>query len=151
MTAETKSISRLNEYLNSLEARNKRLKTNRASIHSDMIKEVCGITKVDFVEYMQADMILYLSEAIWDGRWWPDSLLYAADSHGAFPWFAKAVEPSLRQELMSLFGVRDKISLENLIESIESGSIHAVRWQSAFSTAGIKDLANLEAILASYG
>ncbi len=151
ITAEAKSLGRLNEYLNSLEARNGRLNANRVSLHADIIKEMCSISKIDFVEYMQADLILYFSESIKSERWWPDSLIFAADSHGAFPWFAKAVEPGLRQGLMSLINVRDKTTLENLIGLIDSGAIPAVRWRSAFSTVDVKALANLNAILASYG
>lgn len=150
MTAETKSLGRLNSYIESLEARNSRLKANRASIHSDLIREVCDLCKIDFAEYMQADLILYFSEASRGGRWWPDSLLYATDSHGAFPWFAKAIEPRLRHDLMSLIGVQDKASLERLIASIDSGSIQVIRWRNAFSTVDTKALANLTEILASY-
>jgi hypothetical protein len=137
-------------YIYSLDSRNKRLKLNRASIKSDIIKEICGSVKIDFVEYMQADLILYFSEYIREGRWWPDSLLYATDTHGAFPWFAKAIEPGLRQELMSLVGVQDRASLERFIALIDSGAMPPIRWQSAFSTADMKTLANLNGILATY-
>lgn len=150
VTAEVKSIGKLNDYIKSLDARNIRLKLNRVSFHSDLINEICDISKIDHVEYMQADLVLYIAENIRNGRWWPDSLLYAADSHGAFPWFAKAVEPEFRQGLMSLIGVHDKPTLERLIESVVSGVIPPVKWQNAFSSVDVEALANFTAILASY-
>lgn len=150
LTAELKNLSRMNSHVVSLEARNARLKLNRASLHSDIIKEICSLLKIDFVEYMQADLIFCLSESQKGGRWWPDSLLYATDLHGAFPWFAKATEPNMRREIMSLIGVSEKKDLLNLVSRIDSGEI-AVRWQSAFSNANLKALANFSEIMVTYG
>jgi hypothetical protein len=152
-TAEAHSLKGLNTHLQSLDTRNGRLSLRRASPHADVIREVCESVKIDFVDYMQADLLLYLTQnqqpsTYW---WWPDSLIYAADSHGAFPWFARAIEPHYRDGLMSIIGVTDKSSLESLRKKIDQEELPLVRWPSAFSTVDIKSLANFDAIAATYG
>lgn len=150
VTAESASLGTLNEYLRSLEGRNQRLGLNRLSIQSDLIRELCGIVKIEFVEYMQADLVIYVHESTKEGRWWPDSLLYATESSGSFPIFARAVEPSLRDDLLDLMGVAGKESLQVLINKLASGEIEPVRWQSPFSTVDIRRLANLDKVMTSY-
>jgi len=152
VTAEIRPLNSLNTYLESLEARKSRLSLRRASLHADVIREICETCKIDFVEYMQADLILYFVESQDDDSryWWPDSLIYATDSHGSFPWFTKATQPSYRDRFMPLIGVSDRQSLERLIQQIDTEKIPKVRWSSVFSTADVKALANLTNILTTY-
>ncbi len=150
ITAEALPIGRLNQYLRSLEARNARLKLNRVSLHSDLIKEICLVTKIDFVEYMQADLLICLSENLKKSRWWPDSLLYAADAHGSFPWFARAIDSKFGRNLLSVIGVNSKSDLESLIDRVTSNQEMRISWDSSFATADIRMLANLDGILATF-
>jgi hypothetical protein len=152
VTAETIPLKSLNTYLKSLESRNERLKLRRLSLHSDIIKEICEIIKIDLFEYMQADLILYFreSDTKYSRFWWPDSLLYAADTHGPLPLFARALQPSFRDRLMPMIGVSDKNALEELIQKIDAQKLPRISWPSGFSTVDVKQLANLYAILDTY-
>lgn len=151
-TAEDRPLNSLNRYLESLESRNKRLKLNRASLHSDLIKEMCETTKIDFVDYVQTDLILFFALSQWEARklWWPDSLLYAADAHGALPWFVRAKKAPFRDKLMPLLGIAGPSDIDSIFERMDRGEIPSVKWQSAFSTANLRELANLDEIRASY-
>lgn len=148
ITARSTNFGRMNSYLHSLEARNSRLNLRRASLHSDLIKHVCELTGMEFRDYMQADLLLYLRaiNSNKDLRWWPDSLLYAADKYGSFPWFIRAMAPPFRERLLGLFGIRSKAELDSLISKFESRQIETPRWQSVFSSIEVLELANLKAI-----
>nr|WP_137678080.1 SEFIR domain-containing protein [Parerythrobacter lutipelagi] len=152
MTAEDYPLRSLNEFLSSLDHRNSRLKLQRASLHADLIRDLCDELKLEFVEYIQADLILFLALSDWDdGRiWWPDSALYVADSHGTLPWFVRAKQPAFRDKLFPLFGVRNSSDLSDLIESIRIGKVPEVRWRSAFSTLNLTELLNLQKVSETY-
>jgi hypothetical protein len=68
------------EYLKSLEARNNRLKLQRQSLRSDLLKERCNGTGIEFRDLMQADFVTFIRAEIESkndyGRWWPETLLY---------------------------------------------------------------------------
>lgn len=152
VTAETIPLRSLNTYLRSLEGRNERLKLRRLSLHSDIIKEICELVKIDLFEYMQADLILYFRQNDTKNRrfWWPDSLLYAADANGPLPLFARALQTSLRDQLMPLIGASDKNALEEIVRKIEEQEFPRISWPNGFSTVDVKQLANLAAILDTY-
>ena len=151
VTAQALPIRRLSTNLESLSARKSRLGLNRTSLHSDIIKEVCELANVDFIEFMQAEFIVYLFTAIEDQDyfWWPDSNLYATDAHGAFPWFARAVTSPYREQILSLIGLQGKEEVENLMGRFKEGKIHTVRWSSAFSTLPAMRLGNFQEIAES--
>lgn len=152
VTAKVFSASRIGNHLASLEYRNQRLRLNRASLHADLIKEVCAKTPIEFWEYLQADYypFLYFDRAGKDERWWPTSNIYVADHYGGFPLFVRATQPELRSALLGPLKLATKSELEEFLEKIREGQYRYMRWQSAFSSLGIWELGNFEAILQSF-
>ena len=152
VTAEALSFQRLSTNLESLEARNLRLELRRASVHADVIKQICDLANLDFTEFMQAEFVIYLFTAIEneDYFWWPDSNIYASDSHGAFPWFARAVSSPYREQILSLIGLQNREEVDAVLERVGNGSIRSPRWRSAFSTLPVARLGNFQEIAASF-
>jgi len=152
VTARTISITRINESLNSLAFRNKRLSLNRASLHADIVQDICKKVPLEFWEYLQADyyLFLYFDRSSDDGRWWPDSNIYATDHSGAFPLFARATYPELRDGLLSALNLASKAEIEQFSEDIKVGRYQNIRWRSAFSQLEVWKLGNFDTILGSY-
>jgi hypothetical protein len=152
ITAEDRPLCRLNTHLKSLDARNARLELRRTSLHSDLIRDTCALIKLPLVEYMQADLIMYLTQTSESSSsyWWPDSLLFASDAHGAFPWFVKALQPSYRDQLLPLIGVKNAFDLEALSLRI-SGDLPKIRWPNSFASVDVMQLINFEAIKRTFG
>lgn len=152
VTARTVSVSRLNTSVSSLEYRNKNLKLNRASLHADFIKDVCEKVPIDFWEYLQSDFYLFLFFELQEieGRWWPDSNIYATDRDGSFPLFARATQVEIRENLLKPLGLNEKSALEKLKNDISEGRYNNIRWSSSFSRLQIWSLGNFEEILKSY-
>lgn len=152
VTARTISLTRLNTRLGSLEYRKQRLKLNRVSLHADMIRDMSNLVPIDFWEYLQADFYLFLFFDRQDrnDRWWPDSNIFAADRDGAYPIFARATSPQLRDELLSPLGLASLEKMEQLENEIREGRYHQIRWNTAFSNLSIWSLGNFAAILETY-
>lgn len=152
VTADALPLLRMSRNIDSLEGRNSRLSLNRASIHSDLIKQTCELVNIDFTEFMQAEFIIYLQTALEHTGycWWPDSNLYAADSHGAYPWFARATVSPYREHIMGLIGPRSREEVESLIDGLKTERIPQVRWRSAFSTLPSIQLGNFKEIAESF-
>lgn len=151
-TGEAVSFTRLNTHLKSLDYRNNRLNLRRASVHSDMIKHVCELIGFNFGNYIQSDLVLFLRgvNKAGDQGWWPDSLLYASQSYGSFPWFIRATSPRIRDPFLSAIGVFSRDELSKMIDGFKSGELNSPKWSSSFNRADVPLLANLENILTSF-
>ena len=89
------SFRELRHHLTSLDHRSKRLKTNRLSLHADLLEKRSHASGVDFQHIMQADFVLFLRGSLGALRhageqWWPDTLLYCEEYRGPFEKFARA-------------------------------------------------------------
>jgi len=152
VTAGPISFPELNSRLDSLNYRNQRLKLNRSSLHADFIRDTCGRIPLEFWEYLQADfyLFLYFDRSSSSGLWWPDSNIYATDRDGAFPLFARATQPKLRDGLLGPLRLATKEQIEKLKTELDSGKYEQMRWSSAFSRLNIWQLGNFAAILDSF-
>ncbi|QFT78225.1 toll/interleukin-1 receptor domain-containing protein [Erythrobacter sp. THAF29] len=152
LTAEAKPLRSLNCFLPSLDARKSRLKLNRASLEADLIKEFCETLSIDFADFIQADLVLAISQSDWEAQriWWPDSAIYVADSYGALPWFIRAEQIDFRDKFMPMLKISGPDDIDKMIEDIKSGRIREIRWTSAFSTLDLPILMNLSSIKSTY-
>jgi hypothetical protein len=150
MTAKSVSFGRMGSYLRSLDARNDRLGLRRLSLHGDLIKQVCEAAGVDFRNFVQADLALFIRSANIGDRWWPNSAIYVADEHGALPWYIRATAPKNRLAILQLLGISTKEELSYLIERLKSREIKNPEWSGAWSTADVVQLTNLVGILESW-
>ncbi|MET4595924.1 MULTISPECIES: SEFIR domain-containing protein [unclassified Sphingomonas] len=150
MTAKSVSFGRMGSYLRSLDARNDRLGLRRLSLHGDLIKQVCEAAGVDFRNFVQADLALFIRSANIGDRWWPNSAIYVADEHGALPWYIRATAPKNRLAILQLLGISTKEELSYLIERFKSREIKNPEWSGAWSTADVVQLTNLVGILESW-
>jgi hypothetical protein len=122
-------------YLPSLEARNKRLKLNRLSVHADMLEQRTHNSGISMDHLMQADFVLFLRncfEALrkqGDQRWWPDALLYASYHHGTMELFARAQSQKYFNEMKHLFGVVSRDEFVGLSKAFESEELYVPQWQ----------------------
>ena len=110
LTAKAASYENFRAPMQSLESRNSRLKLNRWSLHADLIKEICDKSGLSFQQFLQADFILYVRSILVDNadmwsRWYPLSLVYAANSDGALPLFVHAQSKSIREEILKMVGL----------------------------------------------
>ena len=151
MTAKGVSYSRFGAHLKSMEYRNDRLKLRRLSLHSDLIKTVCEAAGFSFRNFIQAELVLYLRSILQNDRWWPDSLLYVSDAHGALPWFVRAVSVRHRDNLLSAMSIENKAEIDLLIGKFKTGEVRNPQWSGGWSSTDVLELANLEGISASLG
>lgn len=109
------------EYIESLGARNRRLKLNRLSVHADLLKERCSGAPVSFNEIMQADFVLYLRSIIKLGTpsWFPETLVYASAFSGPFEIFARAKSRRYLEGIQSLLGAASKTDIDKAVATIE--------------------------------
>lgn len=117
------SFSKFRSYCQSLEYRKDRLKLNRLSLKSDLIKERSEGMGIKFEQLMQSDFILYLRSSIdyrsySDLRWYPDTLLYARNRYKPFELLARAQSKDYISKLHILFNLDDKNKFKNLVENI---------------------------------
>lgn len=121
------------QYLESLEYRNRRLKTNRLSLHADMLHDRATGTGIDFRYVMQADFILYIRTLLDEKAdyfgWYPTTLLYATHSHHAFEVFARASSTLYFDKMKCVLGIDSPEQLQLLVEAYKQGKIDAPRWQ----------------------
>ena len=121
-------------HLESLSYRNTRLKLRRLSVHADLIKERCTDSGVSFNHLMQADFILYISEALQGLRedrrqeWWPETLVFKSFHGGTFEIFLRAESTEYFNRMASVFGIKSKSDFAPLIEAIKDQKIYVPKW-----------------------
>ncbi|MHA1834925.1 MAG: hypothetical protein ACTSV7_13185 [Candidatus Baldrarchaeia archaeon] len=57
------------QYIDSLTYRNRRLKLRHLSLRTDLLKERCQTTGIDFRYLMQADFILLIRAKLYSDKW----------------------------------------------------------------------------------
>jgi hypothetical protein len=93
------------------EWRKKRLSLNRTSLRADFLSERTKGAAIDFSELMQADFVLYIRDAAeaaarnGHNRWFPVTLVYAADRYVPFEIFARARSASYFQQIAPMLGL----------------------------------------------
>lgn len=99
------------EHARSFEIRNQRLDLRRVSLRADFIERQSGSSGLQFKYLMQADFVCYLySYFNKTGRWWPETLLYATDSYGAFELFGRAISSRYLTKVLNLLSVADLVT-----------------------------------------
>ncbi len=145
-----KSYTRYRPYLEGLEVlRNQRLKTNRMSIHADMLKsraDVCPL--LSFNHIMQADFFLFIHSCLqggdmWNG-WHPISLLYVGFRHAPFEVFARSQSSAYFDKVKLALEIKNKYALVDLCEKFTKGELKAPKW--GFESFSPGHLAAIEAV-----
>ncbi|MCY4594795.1 MAG: TIR domain-containing protein [Bryobacterales bacterium] len=116
----------------SLEYRNQRLKLNRLSLRSDLIKERSHGTDIRFQDLMQADFVLFLRSCLnpqGGAQWWPVTLLYSHYNDTPFEILARSESTTYFNQIKILLGLSDKNELGNLLKSFEQNHRVLPTWQ----------------------
>jgi hypothetical protein len=127
--AKTVSFADFREYMETFKVRSKRLR--RLSSRADLLKERSQGSGVDFRIIMQADFVLYLRAEIENaeyGGWWPETLLFATHSYGAFELFARSRSLAYFQRVKILLGISVKEDLVALMEGYKTGGTRIPSW-----------------------
>lgn len=107
------------------EHRNYRMRTNRASLTADILKERCSTEHSPFRELVQADVFLALygvanaadSQANGMLRFWaPRTSVYSSDAR-RLPIFLKAVDPDIREGIRMAVGASSAKDMASRIEA----------------------------------
>lgn len=117
------------EYVRTLDYRNQRLSLGRLSLIADQLKERSQTSGLDFNHLMQADFILFLRGAKDGERWFPDTLLYASRSYGAFEVFARSMSQKYFDSVKMLIGVDSKSEIGELLQTFKGQHGALPRWQ----------------------
>ncbi|MFJ3524249.1 toll/interleukin-1 receptor domain-containing protein [Pseudomonas sp. NPDC090203] len=117
------------EYARTLDHRNQRLGLGRLSLTADLLKERSQTSGLDFHQLMQADFILFLRGTQTGERWFPDTLLYASRSYGAFEIFARSVSQKYFDSVKALISVEDKREVGALLLNFKGPQSQLPRWQ----------------------
>jgi hypothetical protein len=117
----TVTFTALQEHVESLDIRNRRLKKNRASLRADLLEQRSHASGVAFRHVMQADLVCFLrgdmmGVDVWH-RWWPDTLVYAERHHGPFEIFARASSKAYLPSVLKVIGAADLAALKVQLES----------------------------------
>ncbi|MGL4871282.1 MAG: SEFIR domain-containing protein [Aeromonas veronii] len=121
------------EYMRSLEIRNTRLNLRRLSLRSDLLKERCTGTGIDFRYLLQADFIAFMRaevemKDIYD-RWWPETLLWIGHFNSAFEIFARSASKAYFDKSKILLSIESPKDLDPLLNSYKDGSRQLPRWE----------------------
>jgi TIR domain len=120
------------EYMESLEARNNRLKLQRQSLRSDLLKDRCNGTGIEFRDLMQADFVAFLRAEIEAKgnycRWYPETLLYLGHFNSAFEIFARSKSKGYFNSVKGLLGIDSVEDLKLLLISYHDGSRKRPSW-----------------------
>ena len=123
-------------YLESLEYRNKRLNSQRVSLHADLLKQRATGSGVSFEHIMQADFVLYLRNCLdtlkgsATQNWWPVSLLYRSfHNERPFEIFARSESIGYFESLAGMLDIRKKDELLALQAAFKEQKLYVPRWQ----------------------
>jgi hypothetical protein len=133
-------------FLESLEHRNQRLKLGRVSLKADYLKERCTGTMVAFQEIIQADVVLHIRsqfDALTNthsrGRWYPQTIFYAASFSGALELFVRATNRIYFEKIRPVFGVDSSAAFKDLLAKV--GTINR-----NFDRISLQELCNADKI-----
>ena len=132
--SKMRSYGIFRHHLRSLDHRNSRLNLRRLSLHADMLKERCSDSGVSFEQMMQADFVLYVTEAMHglsEGRgqeWWPETLVFKSFRGGTFELFLRAESKEYFDKITGILGVKSKSDLEAFAQAIRDENIYVPKW-----------------------
>lgn len=136
------------QYTESLEKRNQRLNLRRLALRADLLKERCKGVPLEFVDLMQADLLVFLRSCIHGQsgfrRWWPETLIFAGNHHGQFEVFARSRSHRYFNQMKVILGVDSRDELVAAINALPPGDLP--RWQ--FESFAPATLVGLEALAA---
>jgi hypothetical protein len=126
----------IRQYMQSLEHRNRRLKSNRLSVRADMLEQRSHASGLPFVYLMQADFVLFFFDSITSYRekrtqhWWPETLLYYRESAPPFEIFARAESLNYFRKVCPLIAVKDQTELGEMIAlfGVQNAPIQLPYW-----------------------
>lgn len=133
-------------HMESLEIRNRRLKSNRLSPRADLLEQRSKTAGLSFQHIMQADFVCFLRADLpnYDNTWWPETLLYASRQYGPFELFARAMSKKYLSRVLSLLGVDNISSIKEKIDGYATDRRSLPRWQGrTFSPATLLGLDRL--------
>jgi len=137
-------VSVFRVHLHSLEKRNNRLQSNRASLHADMLKERSAASELSFEYIMQADFLCFLRYEIESGDnyhgWWPSTLVYSHNRNRPFEIFARAASRKYFLRIRNLLEVSEPRDLTPLFDEFLSGKRDVPRW--SYFRLDVASLAN---------
>jgi hypothetical protein len=103
-------------YSEVLAAWSRREKRSRVSPVSDLIKEHATRSDLDFIQIMQADLIIFLAALVHPtARWYPQTIIYAGYGR-RFPLFVSATRHRYFKNLATITGIEDANSLRDAIK-----------------------------------
>lgn len=142
-TSAYESYEVFRKYLKILdEVRKARLKTRLYSHHADLMHEVADSKIVSWIDIQQADLILWLREAL-SGKsgWYPKTVPYW-DRYEPFPIFTKAISRKYLAQVLRILGVDTLQTLKEWITKFQN-SEDSSRWRFDHDT-NLPHLLNLE-------
>jgi hypothetical protein len=132
------SFNIFRNYLQSLDRRNKRQNLRRLSLHADLLKNRNTGARTHFNQIMQADFILYIVDCL-DSlryneqyRWYPITLIYKGDFHGALELFARAQSKMYFDKIKIIFGINDHTEFVQLLNAYKEGKLKTPQWEHVF-------------------
>lgn len=131
--SSTVSFHEFRQHLQSLEHRNSRLKTNRLSLHADLLEQRSHASGVAFQHIMQADFVLFLRGCLDTLRssgeqWWPETLLYSREYDGPFEIFARSRSRTYFARVAGLLDVTQKDELAAILDGLSSKKLYRPSW-----------------------
>jgi len=144
-------FSIFHQYMESLKYRNTRLNLHRLSLKSDLLKERCQATGIDFKHLMQADFILFINADLHTkysiDRWLPETLLYLGYFHGPFEIFARAESTQYFNKMKCLFDIQSPDDFKQLLGEYSQGKISLPKWElNSFNPALLLNIEKLATI-----
>lgn len=135
-------------YLKSLEYRNERLRCQKLSLFSSMIRDRAKHSNIDFLYLMQADFVLFLrAEHLYANdwrRWWPQTLIYAEYARKPLEIFFRAQSKKYFEKMKCVIGFENEMELKSFIEEYYTNKRDIPRWQHcSFSPKGLANVNNL--------
>jgi hypothetical protein len=136
----------IRDYLRTLEHRKNRTKSNRTSIHADLLKDRSQASGIEFTHLMQADFVCFLADQFVKHRdnWWPETLVYAGRNYGAFEIFARSRSRFYLINLLGLFRGATLELIQQKIQMLVSDQNSLPRWNySRLDVAGLAGIGTL--------
>jgi len=135
-------------HLQSLDARNVRLKLNRLSLQADIIKERSRAEYADFDHLMQADLVLFLRDSVdalagkGGQKWFPDTLVYSTHWPKPAELFVRCEEKEYFGRAVKALGIASKADMHNLIAKFADETLRLPTYQ--YDTINIRILTNAD-------
>jgi hypothetical protein len=127
------SFTVFREHMKSLDVRNDRLNLGRLSIRSDLLKDRCVGTGIEFHYLQQADFVAFMRAEVEAKKtfdnWWPETLLLLGRFNRPFEIFARSISKSYFEQSKVLLAIETPTDLESLFESYDDGSRKIPKWQ----------------------